>query len=348
MRIVVASVLTPFVRGGAEVLADELVKALVAAGHQTELFQIPFNPASQSIPDQMLACALMNVGGVPGNEVDRLIALKFPAYLIPHHHKVVWLLHHFRAAYDLWDHSFGSLRTAPYGALVRDIVQRADSKVALESKAFFTLSANVSRRVSKYWKVNSTPLHHPPASAELFYCANQLDDFLFFPSRLAANKRQDLALQALALTRNPVRLKFAGTPDSPPYFDRLDQLARELGVGKRIEWMGFLSEAQKRDAYARSLAVLFPPFDEDYGYVTLEAMLASKAVITCDDSGGPLEFVLPNETGLVTAATPESLAAALDTIWADRDLARTLGQAGRKHYDQLGLSWNNVVRQLTA
>ena len=348
MRIVVASVRTPFVRGGAEVLADELVKALAAAGHQAELYQIPFNPAPERIPDQMLACALMNVDSVYGNEVDRLIALKFPAYLIPHRHKVVWLLHHFRAAYDLWDHSLGNLRNAPYGALVRDIIQRADAKLSSESKALFTLSENVTQRVSKYWKVDSTPLHHPPAGAESFYCADQLDDAIFFPSRIAANKRQDLALHALALTRSPVRLKFAGTADSPPYFDRLEQLAGKLGVSSRIEWMGFLSEAQKRDAYAHSLAVLFPPFDEEYGYVTLEAMLSSKAVITCEDSGGPLEFVVPNQTGLVTAPTPESLAAAMDKIWQDHVLAKELGQAGRNHYDRLGLSWANVVRQLTA
>ena len=40
-----------------------------------------------------------------------------------------------------------------------------------------------------------------------------------------------------------------------------------------------------------ALGVIFPPLDEDYGYVTLEAMLAAKPVITCTDSGGPLEFV---------------------------------------------------------
>src|SRR3954469_8401365 len=99
MRVIVASVRTPFVHGGAEVLADELMKALRAAGHRAELVQVPFNPAEPDrIPDQMLACALMNLDGIYGNEVDRLIALKFPAYLIPHHHKVVWLLHHFRQA----------------------------------------------------------------------------------------------------------------------------------------------------------------------------------------------------------------------------------------------------------
>ena len=40
----------------------------------------------------------------------------------------------------------------------------------------------------------------------------------------------------------------------------------------------------------RALAVAYAPLDEDYGYVSLEAMLSSKAVVTCADSGGPRDF----------------------------------------------------------
>ena len=37
--------------------------------------------------------------------------------------------------------------------------------------------------------------------------------------------------------------------------------------------------------------MVFAPFDEDFGYVTLESFLAHKPVITATDAGGPLEFV---------------------------------------------------------
>lgn len=349
MRIVVVSVRTPFVYGGAELLADELIKALRAAGHEAELVTIPFNPGEpERIPDQMLACALMNLDSIYGMKVDRLIALKFPAYLIPHPSKVVWIMHQHRQAYDFWQHPLGDLHHAPRGTLVRDIIRRADAKMCSETKALFTLSQNVTQRLRHFWNVDSIPLHHPPAHAKDFYCADEVEDYIFFPSRLSANKRQDLALRALKLTRNPVRLKFAGTADSPPYGDWLKQLARELRVHSRVEWTGFLSEEEKRDAYARALAVLFPPFDEDYGYVTLEAMLTSKPVITCEDSGGPLEFVLPGKTGLITAPTAENLAGAMDTLWQDRELAKKLGRAARHHYDALDLSWAKVVKLLLA
>ncbi|HKB39810.1 MAG TPA: glycosyltransferase, partial [Gemmataceae bacterium] len=91
-----------------------------------------------------------------------------------------------------------------------------------------------------------------------------------------------------------------------------------------------------------------PPLDEDFGYVTLEAMLSSKPMLTCSDSGGPLEFVQPRQTGLVAEPTPEAVAAALDELWRDRDQARAWGQAGRAHYEKLGITWPRVVQRLLA
>jgi len=349
MRVVVATVRVPFVHGGAEVLADELIKALLAEGHQADLVSIPFSPnEAEQIPDQMLACGLIDLTEVHGMPIDRLIALKFPAYLIPHPHKVIWLLHQYRAAYDLWDHPAGGLSYALRGRIVRDIIQRADRQIGEDTKAVFTISRNVTERLEKFSQINSVPLYHPPANAKDFYCAEKVEDYFFFPSRLSLTKRQELVLRALALTRNPVRVKFAGVADSPTYEEGLVKVARELGVQRRIEWMGFLSQAQKIDAYARALAVIFPPLDEDYGYVTLEAMLASKAVITCNDSGGPLEFLVPGKTGLVTPPEPQRLAEAMDTLWKDRDLARSQGAKGRHQYDKMGLSWSKVVKKLLA
>ena len=115
-----------------------------------------------------------------------------------------------------------------------------------------------------------------------------------------------------------------------------------------VEWLGQINEEEKRENYSRAIAVIFPPVDEDYGYITLEAMLSSKAVVTCDDSGGPLEFVSPRKTGLVTKPTAAGLAEALDELWQDRTLATKLGRAGRESYERLDLSWTEVVKKLLA
>ena len=56
--------------------------------------------------------------------------------------------------------------------------------------------------------------------------------------------------------------------------------------------------------YATCRGVLYVPFDEDFGYVTVEAFLSRKPVVTASDSGGPLEFVEDGASGFVAAPEP--------------------------------------------
>lgn len=348
MRIVIATVQVPFVSGGAESHAAGLKAALVREGHEAEIVTVPYNPAvPERIADQMLACRLLDLTEIHGTRVDRLIGLKFPAYLIPHPNKVVWVLHQHRAAYDLWDYPFEELSASPRGIIVREAIRRAD-QLLTEAHTVFANSKNVANRLGHFCGINATPLYHPPPHAEDFFCADKTDDYLFFPSRLSASKRQSLVLEALALTREKVKVRFAGVADSAEYGKRLKQLAMKLGVESRVQWLGYVTQEEKAENYARALAVIFPPVDEDYGYITLEAMLSSKAVVTCEDSGGPLEFVAPRKTGLVTKPTPAALAEAMDELWQDRTQAAKLGQAGRASYERLGLSWSEVVKKLLA
>ena len=239
----------------------------------------------------------------------------------------------------------GDLHLEPNGAYVREAIQQADQTYIGQAKAVFANSRTVAGRLKEYCGLDSTPLYHPPHQAEKFYCA-EAEDYLLFPSRIGTMKRQELVVQALALTTQPVRVCFMGAADREEYAQKLQSTANELGLGERVRWLGAVSEEEKFRLYARSLGVIFPPVDEDYGYITLEAMLSSKPVITCTDSGGPLEFVRDGETGYVADPTPEGVAAALDRVWEDRTRAKSLGEAGRELYDSLGISWSTVVKNL--
>jgi len=74
--------------------------------------------------------------------------------------------------------------------------------------------------------------------------------------------------------------------------------------------------------------------------------LASKAVVTCTDSGGPLEFIVDGQNGLIAKPTPDALAAVFDRLWDNKDLALRFGEAGRVRYQSLDLSWKKVVDKL--
>ncbi len=341
LRVLIATTRVPFIEGGAELHAEGLRRALAEAGHKTEILSIPFKwYPPERILDQMLACRLMGAG-----EADCLIGLKFPAYLIPHANKVVWLLHQHRQAYELWQHSMGDLHAYSSGAGVRQAIHRADMELLPQAQRLYANSRNVAARLKLYCGIDAAPLYHPPPDAPNLH-DGPAEDFLYFPSRINPLKRQRLVIEALSYTRTKVRVCFSGFGVEPGYDQACLALARKLKVQKRMEWLGVVSEEAKRELYARSLGVLFPPLDEDYGYVTLEAMLSSKPVITCEDSGGPLEFVLDRQTGLICEPTPEAMAAAMDELWENRGAAREWGEAGRERYRGLRIDWGTVLEKL--
>ena len=347
MRIIIANAQVPFVRGGAELLAEGLKNAFQAAGHEAEIAAIPFKwYPPERLLDMMLACRLLDLTEFCGTGVDLLVGLKFPVYYIPHPRKVLWMLHQYRAAYDLWGSELDNLYCYPNGSQIRAAIEQADRQLIPEARAVFTLSKNVTGRLLRYCGIQSQPLYHPPPNAERYYCAESMGEYLFFPSRLNRAKRQELVIEALACCQQPVEVRFAGIADTPAYAGALRTLAEERGVAGRVQWLGNIPEDEKIELYAHAVGVLYPPIDEDYGYVSLEAMLAAKPLITCTDSGGPLEFVVERETGLVANPTALGLAAAMDCLWQNRDQACRMGQAARDRYAGLDISWQNVTSRL--
>jgi glycosyltransferase involved in cell wall biosynthesis len=347
MRIAIATVQIPFLRGGAELHAAGLAAALRAAGHEAEIVAVPFKwYPPDAIAQQVLACRLLDLTESMGTRVDRLIGLKFPAYLIRHPNKVLWILHQHRSAYDLWESDWGDLFGQPGGEAAMAVIREADSRIIPEARRIFANSRNVADRLQRFCGIESEPLYHPPPLAEQYY-SGEAADYLLMPSRVNGPKRQELVVQALLLTRQPVKVLFIGAPDNVLYLASVRAQAAELPPGRAV-WLGAVSDERKIALMAEALGVVVPPVDEDYGYVTLEAMLAARPVITCTDSGGPREFVEHGRTGLVCEPTPQALAEAMDQLWAERAKSRAMGQEGRSRYAELGLSWEHVVECLLA
>lgn len=347
MRVGILTVQVPFVRGGAEAHARSLRDALREAGHQAEIITLPFAwYPPELLAEQMLACKLVDVEESCGVPIDRVIGLKFPAYLVDHPDKVLWILHQHRSAYDLWGKLHGDLHAHPEGRDAANLIRSADQAAIPAARRVFANSRNVADRLRRYCGIDSTPLHHPPPHADRYRVLRQ-DAFMLMPGRINALKRQELVIAALEQTRHDVRLVVIGAADEKAYAERVGRRSASLPPG-RIQWLGQVPEEEKLRLFGSCLAVVAPPVDEDYGYVSLEAMLSSKPVITCSDSGGPLEFVLHGQTGLVCEPDAPSLAAAMDKLWGDQAEAARLGRAARAHYDALALSWNHVVETLLA
>jgi glycosyltransferase involved in cell wall biosynthesis len=142
-------------------------------------------------------------------------------------------------------------------------------------------------------------------------------------------------------------LVIAGPVDDNNYFRKLQSQARRLGVDNQVDFLGPIDERGMIRCYANARGVVFVPRDEDYGYVTLEAMLSAKPVITVTDSGGPLEFVNHGVEGLISEPTASALGMAFDQLFESTVLAQTLGAAGLQRYHSQNISWQHVVKALT-
>jgi len=345
MRIAVTSVQVPFMRGGAEIMAEQLIQALIRGGHTAELITMPFRFAPLSAVRQTMdTWAVEDFSRFDCGQIDRAICLKFPSYYLHHPNKVVWLMHQHRSVYELFNTRYGESGETSGANEFREEVMQRDTAALKTARAVFTISSRVSERLQDFNGISSQPIHQPPANAELLHCADQLD-YIFFPSRLETLKRQELLIRAMAHCRAPVAAIIAG--DGGARAD-LQQLIRELKVEDRVRLIGRIDDKEMRTWYAHALGVFFGPYDEDYGFITLEAMLSSKPVITCTDSGGPLDFVLDEETGLVVAPDPTSVADAIEYLYENKRRAKEMGLAGRDRYRSLDISWDRVVEKLLA
>jgi glycosyltransferase involved in cell wall biosynthesis len=342
-RILVVTSAPPLVEGGHLVMARALVRALSDAGHESGLITTPSNRFGRQ-GAAYLANWFTDVGMTGrGERVDQIITLRFPSYAVRHPNHVCWLNHTMREYYDLWDQ--WSSRLSPQGRVKeltrRTLIRAADTYCFKHHvRRLFTISRAVKDRLAR-WNGVSARVLHPPAPPRPYRC-DEYGEYVFFASRLSPLKRVDLVLRALAQpAARAVRCVIGGDGEDRP---RLLEMARQLGIDSRVTFAGHLTEAELLDHLARCRAVVFPPANEDYGFVTVEAFAARKPVITCDDSGGPLEFVESGKTGLVTRPEPEALAAALATVMDSREVAEQLGAVA--HASVVDLTWANAVEKL--
>jgi glycosyltransferase involved in cell wall biosynthesis len=341
--VVVCTTQSPFVRGGAEILVQELAAQLVRRGFRADVVSVPFHgyPPSEVVR-QALAWRLLELRETTGSPIDLVIPTKFPSYLVRHARKVVWLFHQHREAYDLFGSEVGSLTDDEEGRRVQQAVQAMDAAALSECGEIFTISRNVARRLERYNGLPGTPLY-PPPQGQGRYRTDGYGDYLFYAGRLESVKRVDLAVRALAASRSGARLKIAG---AGPLERDLRLLARQLGVGDRVEFVGYVSPEDLVTLYAGCRAAFYTPLDEDYGFVTVESFLSRKPMITSTDAGGPLEFVEDGVTGCVGRPEAGPLGEAVDRLWAlPEGRLREMGEEG--HARVKDITWDAVVDRLT-
>jgi glycosyltransferase involved in cell wall biosynthesis len=338
--VLVCEAQVPFVHGGAEVHVRELVRELHARGYEAELVSVPFKwyPKEEILP-HAAAWRLLDLSESNGRPVDLVIASKFPTYFVRHPRKVAWLIHQYRAAYELCGTPYSDFAHTELDVGLRDTLIRLDTEMLGECRAVFTNAKNTASRLAKFNGLAAEPLYHPSRLSSRLK-PGPYGDYVLSVGRLESVKRVDLAVRALAHVPE-VRLIVAGDGTQRASVERA---AVEAGVSDRVSFLGTVGDEALIDLYAGALGVVYPPYDEDFGYVTLESFLARKPVITCTDSGGPNEFVVDGVNGWVCEPRPEAVADAVARLAADRRRTASMGDAG--HDVARTITWDGVIEKL--
>lgn len=379
---VIAPSPVPFTIGGTEKLCFRLAAAInEMTTHETELIKVP-SPESDF---SHLIMSYRKFFELDLSHFDCVISTKYPSWMVRHPRHYCYMFHRLRGLYDTYfgepiakldsitcpfakailkkiERSSGedeeiielfsmldefsaqsafdpSLLHLP-GPFLQKIIHFLDNAALSRHRisGYFAISSNVAKRPNYFPAGIEPTVIHPPSSLPFFRKGKY--EYLLSVSRLDGPKRVSLLIEAMRHVRSKVEVLIAGVGPQEDYL-------RDLAAGdNRIKFLGFLSDNQLIDLYANALAVVFIPYDEDYGLVTIEAMKSAKPVITSLDAGGPNEFVIDGKTGFSVNPDPKSLAEKISHITANPEQAALMGEAGSNLVADI--TWEKTVELLTA
>jgi len=323
-------------RGGAEVFYDGLVAALQAAGHDAT--EVPVH-TDESTFDRVLEsyarCYALDV-----RDYDLVISTKAPTFMVSHPNHVSYLVHTLRVFYDMFETEYGGGTSAQHAQ--RRIVHALDQFGLRPGRVrrHFSIGKTPSLRLldaSRFWKsVGFHTLHPAPALADFKRPKGQ--DYVLMPGRLHRWKRVGLMIEAYKHLKRNVPLLVTGTGED-------EQALKKLAAGDpRIRFVGRVSDQALLDLYANALLVGFIPRHEDFGYITIEAFKSGKAVLTCTDSGEPLQFVRDGHNGFVVPPDAKAIAERLMHAIDHRKRVAQMGIRGTK--DVAHIAWQPIVETL--
>src|SRR3954466_4666159 len=204
--VLVCEAQVPFVHGGAEVHVRQLVRELRLRGYMTELVSVPFKwyPKEEILP-HAAAWRLLDLSESNGRPIDLVIATKFPSYFARHPNKTAWLIHQYRAAYELCGTPYSDFGHNEQDVGLRDTLIRLDTEMLGECRRIFANAQNTANRVGKFNGIQAEALYHPPRMARRRAAATPAyGDFVLSVGRIESVKRVDLLVSAMTRVDKPI------------------------------------------------------------------------------------------------------------------------------------------------
>ena len=315
-----------------------------ARGFRSEVVQLPFqwNPREEAVRSA-LAWRMLDLTRAGPVEVDLLIGTRFPSYVARHPHKVVWLFHPFRQAYDLHDAGIDGFPDTAEGRELRQRIIELDTRALRECRRLFTTSENNAARLRRYNGLEAAVLRLPLQQPERWRC-EAFEPFVLSVGRLETLKRVDLLVRAAA----------AGLPAAARVVVVGEGTQREAlrGAGRRARRPGpdRLPRTSRTTTRSRTSTRGAGASSTRPGTRTTAWSRSRRSTRGSPSSPPPTRAARSNSSetgrpGLVSAPEPRDVSAALARLIERPDEARALGAAGRASVQ--GISWDAVIAALT-
>jgi glycosyltransferase involved in cell wall biosynthesis len=218
------------------------------------------------------------------------------------------------------------------------VYRRVPFEAISESTADDLVQRGIARHLIRVIYCGVDTLHFTPAPE-----ARSAEPRFAYLGRLKKYKRVDLVIRAFARAfaghdarRSPsgARLEIAGAGD---HRGDLEQLTASLDLGDRVNFLGRISEEEKRHLLRRAWALVLTSPKEGWGITNLEAAACGTPVLA-SDSPGIRESVRHGETGfLVPHGDVEALASSMRLLAGAPDRVTALGRQARAFAE--GFTW---------
>jgi hypothetical protein len=327
MRVLIVDNLTPFAAGANDALAGALQRQLVMAGHAAEVLRLPCQPEpAQRIPSQMLMVRAFEL-----SNVDHVIALAFPASLIRHPSKTLWL-------------SPPSSPREPAPAL-QQLIRNASRQSAAESRNVFCTSEPGRLQLRDGHGIAAELLRAPILDPQL-YAGGAPGDYIYAAAPSATSGSLEL-LQAMRYADPDVKLIIAGRPDSPAAAQQLHDAVAQLGLQQRVQLdLRPLPEAAHARYVRQAAAVACVGDSAEAGGLALEAANAGKPLITTTAHCASRGLARHRLTGWVVDPDPSALADAINQVFRHPAWSAAYGAQARELLRSSGLDWPDTLEAL--
>lgn len=327
------------------VLVNSLQRELKKRGHRSDILSMPYLPSHRfEVLEEIKRWHELRLSRELSNEVNLVIATKFPTYHFSFKKKSIWLVHQHRFSEELFGTNFSTFTDSCSDTALRKTIIKLDTQSFQSSDYLSSISRTVADRAAVYNNQKFTTLYPPLNFGTSYYCEGW-EPYIFYAGRICSIKRLDLIIKSLPNIDHRIKLKIAGMPEERGVDTYLKNEIKKHHLTNRVEFLGRVSDADLLTLYANCSLVYYAPYQEDYGYVTLEAMASKKPVVTCSDSGGPLEFVKDLKNGIISEPNTTELAARINEIILNVDLLKKLGEDGYMTVSNLGIldGWDQVI-----